>query len=125
MDLSLSERIPDCYSAKASVKRVRQFADSMEKKDGNHFYGCVKTMTDAKKDWEVSTLEHWSKRVQIQSGKTLKLNTLNKGIFDQVDSVLEDDVRWRKRCTVIRGDYDVIDNMIKTYGVDHRRNDKC
>lgn len=107
MDFSLSEKIPECYHPKVSVKRMRQVESSLEEKDGNHYYGCVKAMTEAKRDWEVATLEHWNKRVQIQSGKTLKLNTLNKSIFEQVDSVLEDDVRWHKRCTVMRGDYDV------------------
>ena len=107
VDFSLAEKIPDCYQGKASVKRLRQLEASLEEKDGNHLYGCVNTMINAKKEWEKSTLEHWNKRVQIQSGKTLKLNTLNKSIFEQVDSVLEDDVRWHKRCTVMRGDYDV------------------
>ena len=103
----LSEKIPDCYEEKKSVKRMRSFEEEMEPKDGDHFYGCIQTMIKAKKDWEVRTIEHWNKRVQIQSGKAIKLNTLNKSIFDQVDSVIEDDVRWHKRCTVMRGDYDV------------------
>lgn len=64
-------------------------------------------MTQAKTEWEKETLDHWNKRIQIQSGKTLKLSALNKSIFEQVESVLEDDARWHKRCTVMRGDYDV------------------
>lgn len=91
---------------------MRSFEEEMEPKDADHFYGCVQAMTKAKKDWEVRTIEHWNKRVQIQSGKAIKLNTLNKSIFDQVDSVIEDDVRWHKRCTVMRGDYDVLIDII-------------
>lgn len=52
-------------------------------------------------------MEHWNKLAQVQSGKTLKLNALNKSIFDQVDSIMEDSLRWRKRCTVLRGGYQV------------------
>ena len=52
-------------------------------------------------------MEHWNKLAQVQSGKTLKLNALNKSIFDQVESIMEDSLRWRKRCTVLRGGYQV------------------
>lgn len=118
IDFALSERIPDCYREQTSVKRLREFEESLEEKDGNHFYGCINTMIESKKEWEKTTLEHWNKRVQIQSGKTLKLNTLNKSIFEQVDSVLEDDIRWHKRCTVMRGDYDV-SSRSRDYSIDH------
>jgi len=64
-------------------------------------------MIHRKRSWEESTVEHWNKLAQVQSGKTLKLNTLNKSIFDQVDSIMEDSLRWRKRCTVLRGGYQV------------------
>ena len=58
----------------------------------------------------------------MQSGKTLKLNALNKSLFEQVDSIMEDDFRWRKRSTVLRGDYQIVGEDIPVDDDGQRRN---
>ena len=106
-DSTVAEKVGDLYGDKQTLKSICLTQDSMEEKDGAHYYGCVNAMVSRKRKWEETTVEHWNKLAQVQSGKTLKLTALNKSIFDQVSNIMEDDVRWRKRCTVLRGGYQV------------------
>ena len=107
-DSMVAEKTGDLYGDKPTLKAIRSMQESMEEKDGAHYFGCVDAMTSRKRRWEESTVEHWNKLAQVQSGKTLKLTALNKSIFDQVSSIMEDDIRWHKRCTVLRGGYQVL-----------------
>lgn len=107
MDFRLGEKIPTLYKDAATGAALRQLESTMEETDGNHWFACVQEVSSHKRNWEEETAAHWDKRAQVQSGKTLKLNALNKSLFEQVDSIMEDDFRWRKRSTVLRGDYQV------------------
>ena len=121
-DMEIAERIPDLYGNKATFERVKEIASSLNPRDGNHYYACLNVMTNRKRAWEESTADHWTKRAQVQSGKTLRLTALNKSIFEQTDSVLEDDIRWHKRCTVIRGDYQIVGEEDRVEVDGQRRN---
>ena len=107
MDFNLGEKIPTLYKDAATATALRQMESSMGSTDGNHWFACINTVSSHKRNWEEETASHWDKRAQVQSGKTLKLNALNKSLYEQVDSIMEDDFRWRKRSTVLRGDYQV------------------
>ncbi len=107
MDFRLGEKIPTLYKDAATGAALRQLESTMKETDGNHWFACVQEVSSHKRSWEEETASHWVKRAQVQSGKTLKLNALNKSLFEQVDSIMEDDFRWRKRSTVLRGDYQV------------------
>ena len=75
--------------------------------DGNHYFGYVSEIMRRKRNWEEATTTYWTKRSQLLAGKTMKLSALNKSIFEQVESIMEDTTRWKKRCTVVRGDSSV------------------
>ena len=107
MDFRLGEKIPTLYKDADTAAALRQLESNMEEEDGNHWFACVQAVSSHKRNWEEETAAHWDKRAQVQSGKTLKLSALNKSLFEQVDNIMEDDFRWRKRSTVLRGDYQV------------------
>ena len=106
-DDAVASKVGNLYPDQTVQEAIQTSQDELDPKDGSHFFGLVDTMIRHKRSWEETTVDHWSKLAQVQSGKTLKLNALNKSIFDQVSSILEDDVRGRKRCTVLRGGYQV------------------
>ena len=121
-DMKIAQRMDDLYGNPATFESVKAMASSLTPRDGNHLFACLNAMTSRKRSWEESTAEHWEKRAQVQSGKTLKLTAMNRGIFDQVDSILEDDIRWHKRCTVLRGDYQIVGEESKPEDDGQRRN---
>ena len=107
VDFTLGDKIPTLYKDASTSSALRKVESGIKETDGNALFGCVKEVIQRKRNWEEETAAHWDKRVQVQSGKTLKLNALNKSLFEQVDNIMEDDVRWHKRSTVLRGDYQV------------------
>ena len=122
MDFRLGEKIPTLYKDAATGAALRQLESTMKETDGNHWFACVQEVSSHKRSWEEETASHWDKRAQVQSGKTLKLNALNKSLFEQVDSIMEDDFRWRKRSTVLRGDYQIVGEDIPVDDDGQRRN---
>ncbi|KAK8827878.1 TRAUB family protein [Blastocystis sp. ATCC 50177/Nand II] len=122
MDFCLGEKIPTLYKDAATGAALRQLESTMKETDGNHWFACVQEVSSHKRSWEEETASHWDKRAQVQSGKTLKLNALNTSLFEQVDSIMEDDFRWRKRSTVLRGDYQIVGEDIPVDDDGQRRN---
>ncbi|KAK8829822.1 hypothetical protein WA577_001214 [Blastocystis sp. JDR] len=122
MDFCLGEKIPTLYKDAATGAALRQLESTMKETDGNHWFACVREVSSHKRSWEEETASHWDKRAQVQSGKTLKLNALNTSLFEQVDSIMEDDFRWRKRSTVLRGDYQIVGEDIPVDDDGQRRN---
>ena len=106
-DATVASKVEGLYGSQGTLESVHRLCSEFAPRDGAHYYGCVDSMIHRKRSWEESTVEHWNKLAQVQSGKALKLSALNKSIFDQVDSIMEDSLRWRKRCTVLRGGYQV------------------
>ena len=97
-DATVASKVEGLYGSQGTLESVHRLCSEFAPRDGAHYYGCVDSMIHRKRSWEESTVEHWNKLAQVQSGKTLKLSALNKSIFDQVDSIMEDSLRWRKRC---------------------------
>lgn len=115
-DNMVASKVGNLYVDRGIQEALQKTQAELNPRDGSHFFGLVDNMILHKRSWEESTVDHWNKLAQVQSGKALKLSALNKSIFDQVDSILEDDVRWRKRCTVLRGGYQV--TVMSEFNVD-------
>ncbi|KAK8795628.1 hypothetical protein WA158_000285 [Blastocystis sp. Blastoise] len=70
----------------------------------------VQKSISCKRQWEDETTNYWAKRSQALAGglSNKSFGAFNKDIPSQVNSILEDENRWRKRYSVLRGNYKII-----------------
>ena len=98
---SLSERHPDISALKPTRKRKRLDENSIE-----DLWDEIETGYDNFKPYQSAVISRWNKKTQLQSGMALhkKFKVVNQGILTQIESVLADQARLKKRTRIRRMD---------------------
>jgi len=98
---SLSQRHPDVRVLKQTRKRKRPDGDGMSVED---LWDEIETGHENFRPYRNAVISRWNKKVQLQAGMALhkKFKVVNQGILSQIDSVLVDQGRLKKRTRIRR-----------------------
>ena len=89
--------------------KKRKITDEKEKEDVEEWWNIISKIDDEISKYEYNTIDKWSRKVQLSSKNTEKqFKAINKSVLDQVNHILLDKEKLRKRTQLKRTNFKIL-----------------